>query len=145
MTLVLSYPGGQLKTVTIAATAGNVVTGLSPGTRKRWKVLYGIFTLACDATVANRKVQFDVTDGTNRILYLGESPTFTASQTKTGIMAQREDSGTSFTVSDVIAAGELWIPDDLIIEGDDEFQITISNGLAGDSYSGFIRVLELGL
>ena len=138
--MALTFPGGYLKTVTVAATNGDVNTNKSPGTGKRWKILYGSITLVCDATVANRVIRTQITDGTNVLTRYLYSPNITASQTKyMNYNSAREVDG-SFSSQNSIQ--DLGNP---IIEGADQFRIIIDGGVAGDSYSGYIRVLEFGL
>lgn len=141
MTLALTYPGGELKTITIAATAGNVVTNKSPGARKRWILQYGIVTLVTDATVANRVIKTEITDGTNILTQFQQTPNITASLTRALVYNDmRNDNADipSGSICMVTIEGK-------IIEGADQLRITVDAGVAGDSYSGYIRVLELGL
>lgn len=131
---------GRLKTITIAATAGNVVSNSSPGTGKRWLVLYGRITVVSDATAANRYPQTYLTDGTNQLVSLGRNSTaFTASETK--VLSYRSGSGTGINVTVNHALVTLPVP--CVLEGADQFRISILGGVAGDSFSGFLRVLEV--
>ena len=141
MSLALTYPGGQLKTITIAATAGNVVTDKTPGPRKRWVLLYGRVTLVLDATVADRYLDLQITDGTN-ILDGGlrNNVAFTASQTRFVSFANYQGAGLNQNIND-----HARFQFGGILEGADQLRVKVASGVAGDSYSGFIRVLELGL
>lgn len=137
-----TFPGGELKTITFAATAGNVVTNKTPGAGVRWIVLYGRFTLVADANAANRYLNAQLTDGTNVLCTLiGLNAAITAGQTKSvsyqkGIAAAKGDAGTDH--------GHICIGD-VILEGADQFRMTITDGQAGDSYSGYLRVLEMNM
>jgi hypothetical protein len=134
-----TFPGGKRVTKTVSATAGNVVTSLSPGTGKRWVVLRGIIKLISDATVGDRTVRFSTTDGTNITCNLLRTPFQAASLTRT------------YNFSEVTKLGDaaggydynIEFPDNLLLEGSDELTITIDAGFAGDSYSGYIVLLEI--
>jgi len=141
-----SAKGGRLVSVTIAATAGNVVTNKSPGTGKRWYILYGEITLINDATVADRNVYISLTDGTNELTALGRNQTaYTAGQTRTIYLVPMyaTDQDWAWLSATLGSAGS--VSPNAIIEGADQIRITIGNGQAGDSYSGHIRVLELAV
>lgn len=139
--LAWTFPGGNLRTIEIAATAGNVVTNKSPGTEKRWVFLYGRIVLVNDATVANRNVGMDITDGTNILCKLGSSGNITAGQTK-GVSWQPIATVVTAVMGD---DNNIGITKGTIIEGADQLRITVAAGVAGDSYSGFLRVLEIDL
>lgn len=135
------FPGGALKTVTIAATAGNVVTNKTPGAGKRWLVLHGKIILVTNITVANRYIELHITDGTNILHSLGQHGAVTASLTS------RLGFGPAKYILSIAAAydhGYIGF-DPLMIEDDDQLRIVITNGVAGDSYSGYIRVLEISI
>jgi len=135
-----TFPGGKLKTVTVSAAAGNVTTNKSPGAGKRWLLLYGILTLVNGIAVANRFITIYLTDGTNILTcFLRNNTAFTASQT--GIIHYSnvvEHIGASSVEQANVALGN-----QIILEGSDQLRIIIVNGQAGDSYSGFFRVLEI--
>ncbi len=138
----LTYPGGYLKTVTVSATAGNVVTDKSPGTGKRWVILYGQIQLVCDATIASRAIRTQLTDGSDILTEIHQTTSITASQTRTLNYAPG-----GYNSEDISAANDYVtsLGTMAIIEGDDQLRITIGSGVAGDSYSGRFRVLEFGL
>ena len=140
--MALTFPGGYLKTVTVAATNGNEVTNKSPGTGKRWRILYGSITLVCDATVATRAIRTQLTDGSNVLTEIHQTPGITASQTRTLSYAPG-----GYNSEDISAANDYvtTLGNLAIIEGDDQLRITIGSGVAGDSYSGRFRVQEFGL
>ena len=141
--VALTEPHGELKTITIAATAGNVTTNKTPGTTKRWRVLYGRITLVNDATAANRNILPSVTDGTNVLCTFLGSKNITAGQTSDMSISPLHSLASSSGGGTVLQDGTHGdIPEPLIIEGSDQFRISINNGVAGDSYSGYIRVLE---
>ena len=133
------FPGGKRRIIKIAATAGNVITNLSPGSGKRWLVLFGDLTLVCDATVATRYMQLSTTDGTNLTQsFPGLAPV--ASETKNISYNQTVEHLTAVAVT---ADAHVAIGNNIILEGADQLRITINAGVAGDSYSGFFVVLEV--
>tara|TARA_Y100000310_G_scaffold283865_1_gene306154 strand:+ start:214 stop:648 length:435 start_codon:yes stop_codon:yes gene_type:complete len=136
----LTYPGGHLRTLTIGATAGNTTTNESPGTGTRWIILYGSITLSTNGTVANRVIRTMLTDGSDVLTRFLYSPNITASQTKVLNYNNAIEVDGSHTSQNFISS--LGNP---IIEGADQLRIQVDGGVAGDSYSGFIRVLEFGL
>lgn len=141
--LVVTAPGGTLKTLTISATAGNVVTNLSPGAGKRWVLMYGRLTLVADANAANRVITAQITDDTNILLNLTKSIAITASQTHDASFARRIGVISSSAIGTAKGDESHHELPEGPIEGSDQFRITITAGLAGDSYSGFFRVLEV--
>lgn len=137
--LALTYPAGKRLTVVIAATAGNVITNKSPPDGKRWLILRGRIVLVPDANPANRQLLISLTDGTNIEETVYASQTITASQTRATNIGEARvvDTGT-------LGEGQGYLGiDPILLEGDDQIRLTISAGLAGDSYSGFLVVLEL--
>ena len=137
----LTFPGGHLKTVEVPATAGNVNTDYTAGSRVRSIILGGNIVLVCDGTSVNRVLKLFILSGSDVIEESFQSDNITASQTRQVIFsknAQEADSNPS-------QHGHLNIPDSWIIEGDEIFRLRINNGQAGDSYSGRFRVLEFGL
>ncbi len=139
--MMLTFPGGNLKTLTISG-AGNEVTNLSPGNRKRWRILYGKIQIICDATIATRAIRTQLTNGTDVLTEIHQTPNITASQTRTlnyvpgGYNSEDLSAANDFITS----LGTLGI-----IQGEDQLRIIIGSGVAGDSYSGYFRVLEFGL
>ncbi len=142
MALVLTSPGGNPRPLTISATPGNVVTNLTPGTMKRWVILYGEITLAAAAGGAARQIIPSVTDGTDELTAFQRSANVAATETRTWNFNKSVGGQGAGATSN---GGVSNLPDDLIIEGDDQFRLTVSNGAAGDSYEGFMRVMELGI
>lgn len=129
----------KLRSVPIAVTAGNIVTNLTAGTNKRWLILYGRVTLVADATVANRYIEHKITDGTN-VLMEGNvnSTAITAGQTRTnnyGLYTNGTASGSNDT-------WQISFIHDMLIEKAMQLRFKIAGGQAGDSYSGYIVVLE---
>ena len=140
--MMLTFPGGNLKTLTISGTAGNEVTNLSPGNRKRWRILYGKIQLVCDNTVVSRAIRTQLTNGTDVLTEIHQTTSITADEDKTlnyvpgGYNSEDLSAANDFITS----LGTLGI-----IQGDDQLRIIIGSGVAGDSYSGYFRVLEFGL
>lgn len=135
------FPGGQKKNLVVSATAGNVITNLVPGVGYRWRVLRGLITLTCDATVANRYIRLQDTDGVNIVEYLGGSTVLTATVVG-AINFGKSQLGAGVDTRGYTLLGYLTIGD-LIIDNLDELRISITAGVAGDSYSAEIVVLEM--
>lgn len=147
MSTVPTFQGGKRKHVVVAATAGNVVSNSSPGSGKRWKILSCKVILVTDVNAGNRYVIFQLTDGTNIYSMLGRGAVQTQSATA-GVQIDRVTptvvGGVVIQDLDVngITTSRLPLPEN-ILEGDDQFRITISGGLAGDSFTARLVVMEL--
>jgi len=135
---VLGVPSARKSTITISATAGNVATNKTPGANKRWLLFRGRIILVCDANAANRQIILQLTDGTNVTETLWISGNITAGVTHTCSMGEVRLAPSTGTVGDTSYLGF----DILLLHGAAQFRITISAGLAGDSYSGYLEVLE---
>ena len=147
--MALTFPGGTLKTVEVTATAGNVVSDSTPGSGKRWKILYGNFVLTTSGDSANRTFRVQILSGSDVLCNLGaSSENIPASTTGTldfgGLMNANNRNFTNGAYAGYPQFFSL-DPESFIIEGSDILRITINNGVVGDSYEGFIRVLEFGL
>lgn len=145
--LALVFPGGKRLQNTIAATAGTVITNLSPATDKRWLILRGEITLDTDGNAANRFLNLDVTDGTNIVEKIGRSDAIILNKVAIVTFGEFTASlGSDAWVFGRTASGDskyYLATRGIIIEGADQFRITIAGGLAGDSYSGRVVVLEI--
>lgn len=142
-----SFQGGRRIRNVINATAGNVVTNLTPTAGKRWFVLFGNLTLVTNGTAGNRIVTLQATDGTVITLDIGQNATaIIANLTRIVSFAywgSRDASHAMVTLEGVNAM--ITIPTNLILDGVDELRITIQGGLAGDSYFGYVVVLEMDI
>ena len=138
----MNWEEGEVKTITIAATAGNVATTKTPGAGKKWKLLYGRILLTCDATVTNRYIQINITTTGHGAVLAAVSGTtaITASQSKDfGYLPILPINSTvPCPISNFSQA-----PLDFIVSGTDEIYTIISGGVVGDSYSGYLKVIEL--
>jgi hypothetical protein len=123
-----------MKKIEIGATAGNVVTNKAAGTGWRHILLYGIVQLVADATVATRKIRVSITDGTNAVYYAAVSAGITAGLT--GLLSF----GPSETSANFATAVYVDKP---FFEGDMQLRVDIEGGVAGDSYTAIIYVLEV--
>lgn len=133
-----SFPGGKLRHVALAATAGNVVLDTAVPSGKRWWLLYGQITIVCDAIVDNRYVRLSLTDGTNEIhRFARNSTAITASQTQIVTYGMYDGAETPGGLACIP------IPSVCVIKASDEIRVTITDGAAGDSYSGTMTVLEV--
>ena len=136
--------GGRLRRIAIAATAGNVATSLTPGVGYRWSVLALRVTLVCDATVANRNTRVRLMSAAGTTPYQSSrvSANVTASQTKTLHLeaGPLSNVGSGSYESDVLMTHDR---DAWSVEGAEQLKVDISAGVAGDSYSGTLSVLEM--
>lgn len=146
LSVVFTFPAGKLAKQTIPATAGDVETDLSPGSGKRWVILpMGRIVLTTDANAANRYIRLRITDGTNDICYLGFSAVAVASKTanlELNSVIRVDDVTPDKGAGDVAASLSF---DPIIIEGAMGLKIDIIAGVAGDSYEGFLYVLEMDM
>lgn len=135
------FLGGRVRTLTISNTAGNVVTDLSPGTGKRWIVLRGRIQLSTDATSVNRYVALDIKHGADSMTGWAGSAAVGASVSNAGIgISMANSQGQNGTTR---GYGEIVVGFPCIIDGDDKLRISITNGQSGDSYVGWVQVLEV--
>ena len=143
MSIALTFPGGTLKTVTISATAGDQESKQSPGanTYSRWVFLSASITLVAGADVGNRYVNIKTTDSVNTLdRGIRSDPGITAGQTKV-VDIVKELGNDDMGMSELALSRMQY---SAIVEGTDEIVFSIQGGFAGDSYSGFMRVLEFG-
>ncbi len=132
-----TFPGGRLRHITVAATAGNVNNNNSPGTGKRWKLLYARITLVADATVANRYIGVTIFSGAVQQISKASSGAIVATTTRVLGLVPAGDAYASDDASVVSIT-----PDGWILEGSDFIRFSILSGVAGDSYSGVFTILE---
>lgn len=153
MTSVFSIPGGRTRIIPVAATAGNVVTSIVPSeAENRLHLIAARITLVCDATVANRIIRFYrvysiVTGASTAMGPALNSATITASQTGSLGLESMINSltGGTLDISTHCMNWQGYYVDKTGISGDATdmgFQIVISSGAAGDSYSGYVMLLE---
>ena len=137
----LTFPGGTLKTVTISATAGDQTSAQTPGAGVRWVFLSTSITLVAGADVGNRYVNIKTTDSVNTLdRGIRSDPGITAGQTKV-VDIVKELGNDDMGMSELALSRMQY---SAIVEGTDEIVFSIQGGFAGDSYSGFMRVLEFG-
>ncbi len=126
---------------TIAATAGNLVTNLQPTGDRRWKIHRWRLSLVCDVTVANRIIRTRLYDDPavgNETGTPVSSATATALQTKTfsgGVLS----AGTGAALADDAQA---LMNNPLVVDRLMSLSFEVINGVAGDSYSGFVVIEE---
>jgi hypothetical protein len=138
--LALMFPGGKRSNEAIPATAGNAVYNLSPPSGKRWLVLRGRITLVNDATVANRQIRIEVTDGTNITEVIGRGSAIAGSATgHLSIGELNYQKGVTVGHAD----DYIGLNPPVLLEDADQLRITIDAGVVGDSYTGHFVVLEL--
>lgn len=135
---------GQLKTIELPTMAGDGATLFSPADGHRWKLMYGIFKIVCDATVANRYFRIQLMEGSDILSIIGSNQTaITASQTKRILMHQSSlDDGWFWgdVGSTIVGSTNL---QNWLIHDDWNIQLTVSGGVAGDVVTGRWTVLEM--
>ena len=137
-----TFQGGRHFTITIGNTAGNATTNLTPTMGKRWILMRGSITLVCDATVVNRNIVVQLTDGTSITTALPLGPNTAATLTSNYYLNE-----INFNLNGIVASAlnALVGINGILLEGADQFRILINAGVAGDSYSGYIDVLEIDI
>lgn len=87
----------------------------------------------------------ELTNGTVIIFQFGDTDVFTASQTA-NIHYGNIGAETAMVLGrSATLRGTIEVGPGFILEGDDQLRFTIQNGLVGDNYEGYMRVLELGI
>lgn len=135
--------GGRLVVKTISATAGNVATALGPGTSNlRWMIMGWRISLATDATVATRTIRVQKREvGGNPIAAIVAGADRAASGTTTfATTSIRTNIGNAQWPVD--GAMVNIVPETYQLTRGMDIYISINNGVVGDSYSGFVEVLE---
>lgn len=142
--IVWTFKGGRPRHATLAATAGNVVANLSPGVGKRWLILNGRVLLVADGNAANRYIILRLTDGTTITRAMVRSAAVTLGQTRGLSFADNisPDTASSLVDDNAVDIGQVGLGT-MILEGADQFRIVVNGGLAGDSYTAIITVLEV--
>ena len=131
--LVYDWPAGKKTIQKATGIAGNVATPLTVPTGKRWLLLNLSVTLTTDVTVANRKISFQTRDGADAIKFSNYGSNITASTTDRRSFS-REVSNTG----DVINSLGLQL-----LTADEDWNIFIGSGQAGDTYDYLAEYLEL--
>jgi hypothetical protein len=142
LSVAFTFPAGKLRHVAIVATAGNVAAGKTPTASKRWLVIGGYIRLVNDGTVANRYITLEVLNVAAKARAIGNSPAITAGQTRDldfgeGKVTENASLGDS-------AYGQNYLGHDpILVDGTDVFNVRVAGGVAGDSYTGIVTVLEM--
>lgn len=144
--VTFDFPAGRIRTIPIAATAGNVNKDLAVPAGKQWRVLSLHTTLTTDATVVNRTPYIEKRNGTDVTEHIGHGGSW------------GQNSSVYFSMGEAVvvygtgaglghrsgAAYSSYIGiQNLFLGKDDLLRISIVNGVAGDSYQGFLTVLEV--
>lgn len=138
MSFAWTFQGGRRIVKTISSTAGNVTTDLSPGSGKRWLVLRGYLTFETGATAGNRYPLIFITDGSNNVGKVAAHDVMTENSSGAMIFGEAQSWRTNVDAdADMIGIRPI------LLEGSDTLRIRISSGLAEDSYSGYVVVLEV--
>lgn len=123
--------------------AGNTTFDLVPTTGKRWKVHQGRFALVTDATVANRQLRFTPIDNDSHVIgprWLGTIQAASGT-TVTGFGPQAADDIKGGTLVDTDHF-PLNFPIELDINEEMALQLSVDNGVAGDTVTGYVIVEE---
>lgn len=123
------------------SVAGNASTTFTVPNHKRWKVLYAQMVLTTDATVANRQVRMRLLDSSSTLVFDAHAGTVqTASATSQHYEFMQ---GVYRETSFIDSALQVPIPIDSYLQQKQKVQFTVSAGVAGDSYSIYLVVMEL--
>jgi len=137
--MTLTYPGGTLISEEVSG-AGNVNIDLSPGSRKRWEFILGRVQLEA-VGVATRTIRIRLYDASaNLLVEYPSSPDITDGQTRSLNLTTNVNIPTSAGVWDYHEGiGQL------ILDSGMYLRISVANGLAGDTITGYILFREFGL
>jgi hypothetical protein len=143
--LALTFPGGNYKRIIIAATAGNVNNDtVTPGLGKRYLVYEARIELVCDANASNRYIRIIKYNATPTLIhYFAVASVLVANETgqlEIGPVTyvRGASAGQGSGTTDYIGLSAPYI-----VNETDFLRINVTGGLAGDSYSGYVDVLEL--
>lgn len=129
--------GPRLFTATIAATAGNVATTITVPENGMYNLIYGQVSLTADATAANRRVVLHGRDSAGNILIdIHAGDVVTANEANFHHEFMRGVFRETTFVGDAL---QVPVPQDLWLNGGEDIYIDVENGVAGDSYSGYLR------
>lgn len=139
----------MFKPVSIAATAGNVATAITPPAGHLYKIRTGHVKLDCDATAANRFILLKHVLVGGKIVATYASTAITANQNGAfglfpitglnGAPVLNTYLGLSLNVNLGVYINEI------VLYWGDEIQVVIDAGVAGDSYSGEFQVEDVTL
>lgn len=128
----------DLEVITVPATAGNATYQLIAPTGYRYLVLRGNLILVCDGNAANRIIANAVTDGTNLLRWFQKSGAVTAGQTRSlGYAQELKDLNMTDIDNFTLVIRDLYVDDSVRLE------VSITDGVAGDSFSGFFLVFKI--
>lgn len=141
----MNWEDGLIKTGTIAATAGNVATNLTPNAGKKWKINYVSIHCTTSGDAANRYIKFEITNsGGTQLFNLTVGAVLVASKVGAFDIVPNTTKSPNVSIGDPAHDTNDWIcVDNLIISGTDRLKISIQNGVAADSYSGYYQYIEL--
>lgn len=137
------FHGGGVRVLSISGPGNIFIKQFCP-IGYRWILISAYLSVVCDATVANRNQKIGGYDASGELfgaLFYGS--TATAGQTKTlGIHPGPWNyaGAAGVGVSNVDAHHAIG---ELLVDGGESIQVSVSNGVAGDTQSGRIRVLEV--
>lgn len=134
----------EYKTIRGTTFAGNTAYSLRPGYGMKIKLLSIHISLACDATVADRRITpcFKERDGNRLFRFQNTATAIAASQTKECQFVYGEGHGDITDLGNIIQGHQHGnIPQPYLYE-DDYLLIQITNGQAGDTATLTIKYLH---
>ncbi len=132
------FPGGAIRNIVVPATAGNAPTTLTPGNGKRWRLLRSSLYLTCDVTVANRYLRLQPRTGGGVV----SGPILVSAVVVASAGVVLSISPVLVLSGGSIAGSHFGIGQSFLFGPTDQIYIDVTAGVAGDSYSGIITVLE---
>lgn len=128
------------KLLSYAATAGNVAATFVVPAGKDYRVLYGETSLTTDATVASRRVEIQVLDASDVVLFRVPAGATVAAS----LSGQRHGFMPGVPRETAAVAGSLLVPvgQDLVLPPGYKLRVRVDAGVAGDSHVGYFMVEE---
>ena len=123
---------GRFRVAYDAATAGNATLTIQPSTGMSARVVMGQIALTTDATVANRRALFTIKDADGNVIidiHAGAVTTASLSDQHSEFMQ-----GVFRETSFIDGALQVPIPSECLIPFGGSLEITIQNGVAGDTF-----------
>lgn len=111
--------------------AGNASLSLYPEDGRELNLFYGLLTLVCDATAANRNITIDLYDSGDALIgTVCVTPNITASQTKKLAFGFNSLNEGSLTYSSDYYLGR---NKEITVKDADYIKVSVANGVAGDT------------
>lgn len=136
----MNIHNGQIKDVTLGATAGNSAGYITSPTGKKYLVLYGQAKCVNDATVANRYILTEIVDSTNAVIFRfpTASTALTASQTNYNYY-YCGNYANNISTSGLCG---IWLGSGIWLGDGDKIKFSVNGGVAGDVLTAWFKVME---